>query len=1104
MSTSIKPFPFDIENGQLDFYELYTKFVQPSENSGELTHEETVNLITKKCNVSEFHFQDHQKLVSDFLNPSSGYRGLLLCHEPGTGKTLAAINIAEQFIPQVKKYNTKIYVLVPGPSTKQNFINEILFYRTQSVGSFMKKKEYDPTAKRKIIREIKENYTFVTQNGFTSMVIGKNQYTVSATGKNEVYRNARGVVERKRSTQKLDYLRNTILIIDEAHNMTNKNAIREAVNQLINHPNTSNLKILLLTATPMKNTVLDIVPLMNFILPENRRMTVNDLVKNINTPPDMLEFKDNWYGYLKNHVGNHISYVKTSTLTFPDVRYMGTQLEKIETFRITNCNMSMFQSQSYQSIERTNDGYGSEKDIKARAFKKNLQAIQLFCFPILGKQNTLTYTFRLKDIRNQISSMSMKDHKRYRKLLLELLISHDIKIETLPDNFIEFKNGIIDGEILNQKYLKVFSSKYYKCLHNVLSPENIKYKAFIYSDRVDVGVFLFENILKQNGFLQYSPNIHQSNGIYNRTIYSNVRCFECGVLLKNHNKNHTKSNTKSNHDYHPATYITYTGGKDDDDNQKELNFEKFNHKNNVYGEHIKIILASRVMREGRSLKNCCSVHILVPPFTITTIQQVVGRARRHCSHIDMISEHNPIPEVKVWLYCCSFDRKILSKSTTEYTNDQELYIKAYRKYRLIKKAMGCIRDISFDCAIQYGRNSINRPCASELLNDKYWDKTKKAYKYPKLERDERIENDKEDLLTTQDKYEIEFYAQKIQEFIFENSILGNVYFTARQIIDHVAQQFKNRKSRSFNQKILLSVINRYLISDTSELQANPFWLYDKELNEGYLIQREIPNLSSELMILYIYQPVHHGVYVPLYTRLNTLGMSYVPTLSLDQFIKKRYPDEHLKVTYTNTRFKFDEKYYSKRTEHLVIGIIVKDTKNINNMDGIFNIRDKIIRNNNYMNNRIKGVPKKDGGNYIYKSHEDLKSYCDLLKLEVSELFIKNEKSKKQYIGKLLLQHLMYKEQVESGENKRTYMIIPLNHPTIPFPLNLDDRKDVLSNLKVEFPKIISIKKLTKKIVISLSSSNAYIETKLLQIKAYSIEQRVFELQLNVVDYDLDI
>jgi DNA helicase TIP49 (TBP-interacting protein) len=65
-------------------------------------------------------------LVANFINPNTPYRGLLLFHGLGTGKTAAAIAIAEKFKEQVIKYKTKIFVIVPGPIVKENWIKEII------------------------------------------------------------------------------------------------------------------------------------------------------------------------------------------------------------------------------------------------------------------------------------------------------------------------------------------------------------------------------------------------------------------------------------------------------------------------------------------------------------------------------------------------------------------------------------------------------------------------------------------------------------------------------------------------------------------------------------------------------------------------------------------------------------------------------------------------------------------------------------------------------------------------------------------------------------------------------------------------------------------
>ena len=74
----------------------------------------------------KFNLYTHQSFLSNFINPNTPYKGLLIFHGVGTGKTGTAISIAENFKDMVIKYNTKIYVLVPGPLLKENFKDEII------------------------------------------------------------------------------------------------------------------------------------------------------------------------------------------------------------------------------------------------------------------------------------------------------------------------------------------------------------------------------------------------------------------------------------------------------------------------------------------------------------------------------------------------------------------------------------------------------------------------------------------------------------------------------------------------------------------------------------------------------------------------------------------------------------------------------------------------------------------------------------------------------------------------------------------------------------------------------------------------------------------
>ena len=61
------------------------------------------------------------------MTPNTPYTGLLLLHGTGTGKTCTAVQIAENFKHLVRKYNTKIYVLVRGPLLKEQWREQIRF-----------------------------------------------------------------------------------------------------------------------------------------------------------------------------------------------------------------------------------------------------------------------------------------------------------------------------------------------------------------------------------------------------------------------------------------------------------------------------------------------------------------------------------------------------------------------------------------------------------------------------------------------------------------------------------------------------------------------------------------------------------------------------------------------------------------------------------------------------------------------------------------------------------------------------------------------------------------------------------------------------------------
>ena len=70
-------------------------------------------------NESIFTPFNHQLLVKDYLNITSPYRGLLLFHGLGSGKTCTSIGVIEGF-----KYDKKIMILTPA-SLQKNYKTQL-------------------------------------------------------------------------------------------------------------------------------------------------------------------------------------------------------------------------------------------------------------------------------------------------------------------------------------------------------------------------------------------------------------------------------------------------------------------------------------------------------------------------------------------------------------------------------------------------------------------------------------------------------------------------------------------------------------------------------------------------------------------------------------------------------------------------------------------------------------------------------------------------------------------------------------------------------------------------------------------------------------------
>lgn len=144
-------------------------------------------------------------------------------------------------------------------------------------------------------------------------------------------------------------------------------------------------------------------------------------------------------------------------------------------------------------------------------------------------------------------------------------------------------------------------------------------------------------------------------------------------------------------------------------------------ENNHMGEIVKIIMITASGAEGINLRNTRFVHIVEPYWHMVRLEQVIGRARRICSHQDLPEE---LRTVKVFLYMSSFTEEQSTSDTnkeliindvskldkkTPLTTDQSLYESARIKDTINQQILTSIKESAVDCGI-YGSSKENLVC----------------------------------------------------------------------------------------------------------------------------------------------------------------------------------------------------------------------------------------------------------------------------------------------------------------------------------------------------------------------------------------------------------
>jgi hypothetical protein len=132
---------------------------------------------------------------------------------------------------------------------------------------------------------------------------------------------------------------------------------------------------------------------------------------------------------------------------------------------------------------------------------------------------------------------------------------------------------------------------------------------------------------------------------------------------------------------------------------------------NEYGEIIKVFMITASGAEGINLKNTRYVHLIEPYWHMVRMEQVIGRARRICSHESLPEE---LRTVQVWLYLAVLSER--QKTDEKYielrkrdvstldasqviTTDESLFEKAAIKQRINGNLLRTMQATAVDCGI---------------------------------------------------------------------------------------------------------------------------------------------------------------------------------------------------------------------------------------------------------------------------------------------------------------------------------------------------------------------------------------------------------------------
>lgn len=784
-------------NDLFNFEDLFPTYPSPSKINDDINYYKdqeyyNVNMLKKEFNILKLEsFESkpklgyplkHQEFVSKFMSPLTLNDKLIAFHALGTGKTCLSVQFAE-LARKINQNQNKTLVLVRGPTSKRNFMRELANVCTDGdyIPGNIELKDKDSSKKRYV------KLTPEQRNIRTGKLIRKN-YEIDTFIKfsNDL---------SKLSNDQLSKLySDRYIIIDEAHNLRfqpreAKVSLYDQVHRLLH--TAQRIKVLLLTATPMRDKPHEIVSLLNLLLPIPKQLKQKDFD---NILEDKNKLRSIFYGL--------VSYVRQMESNVRKIMEGGVskKMKKIYTNRhkmksIQNKTYNEYWSQekvkNIDDIDDSNDDdEEKEGDFEGDALYEKSRQTSLMVFP--------DGTFGKEAVANK--EWVTEDSKGFWHFTSKMK-------EYIDKKGIDMKSRL--------KQLSNLSSKYSFIVEQLLNNQNEK--AFVYCSFVrGSGILLFAAILEHFGFIKLNTDIFKASS---ESMEDDVTSDEKSVSEKEQFNIDIMTRTNNR-------FAVITGDSVSSSVADKIINSVFNHPKNSYGDYLRIILGSHVVGEGASLKAVRQLHIASPHWNNSVTEQAIGRGLRAFAHDELKPEERYI---KIYRHASIFTEDDEEKESKSI--DMRMYKLSEDKDIQIKKVERAMKESAVDCYLNKKRNirldiDVNNSAACDYENCDYTC----AYV---------DEQEVEDNSIIEDTYNI-FFANREMDIIIEklvNYFSDNESADLLSILDYMKE----------HSNILIIRSLKKIIDDMTEITSrNGFKCYLKEDENLYYLTKRIDFPTSFL------------------------------------------------------------------------------------------------------------------------------------------------------------------------------------------------------------------------------------------------------------------